>query len=207
MSKTKTTAPKARKTTAPKARKTPPVKFSLAEAVQITRDGLRAAGRMENAQVARDNAALAFGDMLKVQVLTTDGFRRATKDGSRPEGIHCAVFREEVAMTWLTAKERRVIAFANDKSAGSPYHKAMNKVNNAVDRFLDHVDRMAKKGNGNGNGRGGNTKPLPEYLKDMKEAVAKRIRSDAKRTDADHSGIEKAMDTAFDAVLAELAKA
>lgn len=205
MPKINTTAPKARKAPATKADAIPPVVFSVSDAAQIASDGLRAAGRIESAQAARDKAALAFGDMLKMHELTTDDFRGKTKDGKRPEGIHCAALRSEVAMTWLTAKERKVIASANDKSAGSPHHKAMTKVANAVNRFLDHVDRMAKPRDGKGNG----VTALAEWLNASFDKAIARVKMDKSRTaptGQNHDAVEAALATAKEAILAKLAK-
>lgn len=205
MAKTNTTAPEAQEAAATEAAATPPAEFSLADVAKIASDGLRAAGRIESAQVARDNAALAFGDTLKAHGLTTDDFRGKTKDGKRPEGIHCAAFRMEVGMTWLNARERKVIAEANDKSAGSPHHKAMTKVANAVNRFLDHVDRKAKPRDGKGNG----VTALAEWLDAAFEKATARVKMDKSRTaptGQNHDAVEAALKTAKAAVLAELAK-
>ena len=205
MTKTNTTAPKASKATATKARKASPVTFSVTDAAQIASDGLRATGRIESAQAARDKAALAFGDMLKTHELATDDFRGKAKDGSRPEGIHCAALRSEVGMTWLTAKERKVIASANDKSAGSLHHKAMTKVANAVNRFLDHVDRMAKPRDGKGSG----VTALAEWLQASFDKAIARVKMDKSRTaptGQNHDAVEAALNDAKVAVLTALAK-
>jgi hypothetical protein len=205
MTTTNTTTRKARKATPAKADAIPPVVFSVSDAAKIASDGLRAAGRIESAQVARDKAALAFGDMLKTHELATDDFRGKAKDGSRPEGTHCAALRSEVAMTWLTAKERKVIASANDKSAGSPHHKAMTKVANAVNRFLDHVDRMAKPRDGKGNG----VTALVKWLDAAFDKAIARVKMDKSRTaptGQNHAAVEAALYDAKEAVLKALAK-
>jgi hypothetical protein len=207
MTTTNTTTRKARKATPAKADTTPPVTFSVSDAAQIASDGLRAAGRIESAQVARDKAALAFGDMLNTHGLTTDAFRGKAKDGKRPEGVYCAALREEVAMTWLTAKERKVVTSANDKSAGSPHHKATTKVANAVNRFLAHVDRMAKAGKGNGKGSG--VTALAEWLDAAFEKATARVKMDKSRTaptGQNHDAVEAALKAAKAAVLTALAK-
>jgi hypothetical protein len=207
MTKTNTTTRKARKATPAKADTIPPVLLSMADAAHIASVGMRAAGRIKSAQEARDKAALAFGDMLNTHELTTDDFRGKTKDGKRPEGVHCAAFRTEVAMSWLTAKERKALTSANDKSAGSPHHKAMTKVANAVNRFLAHVDRMAKAGKGNGKGSG--VTALAEWLDAAFEKATARVKMDKSRTaptGQNHDAVEAALKAAKAAVLTALAK-
>lgn len=216
----KATASKARKPRAKKMLDTPPA-FSVRDAALATTDGLKAQGRMESAQAARDKAALAFRDMIVAASLTTNAFRGATKDKTRGEGQHCQALRQEVAMTWLSAAERRVIETANDKANGSPYHKAMTKVTNAVNRFLDHVDRMAKaeaeaeanggKGKGKGKGKANprTIKTMSEVLTDGFNTMLKRLGNDKAKsepTGANHDAVRKVLEKALKDALAEMAK-
>ena len=193
--------------------------FNIADAAAVATDGLRAQGRLESAQVARDKAALAFSDMVKTHKLTTDAFRGKARDGSRPEGAHCTALRAEVAATWLSAAERKVVETANDKANGSPYHKAMTKVANAVNRFLDHVDRVAKaeaeakanggKGKGKASPGGRTIKTMSEVLTEGFGTMIKRLGNDKRSKDpsgANHDAVRRVLEKALKDALAQMAK-
>ena len=212
----KATATKARKPRAEKVQQTPPA-FSVKDAALAATDGLRAQGRIESATIAREKAALAFRDLIVASGLTTNDFRGATQDKSRPEGKYCQALRDEVALTWLSAAELKIIATANDKSNGSPHHKAKAKVKNAVDAFLNRVDRLAAaKAEAEANGGKGKASPGGRKIKTMTEVLTegfgtmlKRLGNDKKSKDpsgANHDAVRKVLEKALKDALAEMAK-
>jgi len=119
----------------------------------------------------------------------------------------------------MNAAERKIVETANDKANGSPYHKAMTKVTNAVNRFLDHVDRVAKaeaeakanggKGKGKASPGGRTIKAMSEVLTEGFGTMLKRLGNDKRSKNpsgANHDTVRRVLEKALRDALAEMAK-